>query len=56
MRFRLEGLGSGESWAISSDLTLNGGLYREQCQNGLKLEIEIILNYIHQYIPCINPL
>ena len=31
--------------ANSPDLTLNGGLYRQQYQDGLRFGIEIILNY-----------
>ena len=37
-------LESGEFKATSADLILNGGLYREQYQDGLKLGIEITLN------------
>ena len=36
---------TGQSRATSPDLTLNGGLYREKYQNGLKLGFEIILHY-----------
>ena len=32
-------------WAIQSDLTLNGGLFRKEYQNGCKWGIENILKY-----------
>ena len=31
--------------ATSPDLTLDGGLYKEQYQNGFKLGFETVLNY-----------
>ena len=40
----MQGLEAGQFKATSPDLTLNGGLYREEYPNGLKLGIEIILN------------
>ena len=36
---------SGQLMATSPDLTLNGGLCREYYQSGLKLGIELILNF-----------
>ena len=37
---------TGQFKAASTDLILNGGLYREWYQNGCKLGVEIILNYL----------
>ena len=38
-----------QQWAIQSDINLNGGLDREECQNVLKLGIETVLNYPDPY-------
>ena len=43
--FRVQGF-SRQFKATSPDLTLDGGLYREQYPNGLTLGIEFILNYL----------